>query len=128
MDFQVSQKEEISQPDGLVDVYVPDVFDIYPEFAEDGITIINALIVDALEDTKQAALFASVRQRGSDPMNPEAGVRWAETMIGELSPDTLVADIKNAVRSVSTNCTVDFNTVSDANGVSYLTYDIKVAP
>ena len=124
MDFKVSQKEERLQPGGPIQVYIPDVFDLYPIF--NGSEITGCAILDGINDIEQGALFASVKQRGSDPLALNDGVRWAECLLGEISSELIVQDIKEAVRAVSTNVNVAFSTVKDANGSSYLMYDIQV--
>jgi len=125
MDFKVSQKEERMQPGvGLVDVYVPDVFDLYIT-EEDG-TIINAKILEGVEELQQAALFASVKQKGSDPLNSEDGVQWAELMLGEISTGAIIVQVKSAVRDVSVNCDVAFTAESDESGNTFLSYQLQV--
>jgi len=124
MDFQVSQKETRLQPEGAVDFYVPDVFDLF--LVEEGNVIKNVLIVEDSLEIRQRALFASIRQKGSDPINPELGVRWAECLLGEVPPEVILVDIKNAVRATSTSATVQFNTTYDLKGNTVLSYDIKV--
>lgn len=128
MDLKVSLKETRLQPEGLVDVYIPDVFEIYPEYDVDGVTILGAPVYDSSEEQQQSSLFASIKQRGSDPINPEQGVQWAECLIGEVDPALLVTQIKQAVRDVSANCDVVFSTRRGTDGVSYLAYEIKVVP
>lgn len=125
MDFKVSTKETRLQPGvGMVDVYVPDVFDLFL-IEEDGV-IMNVEMVDDLSELEQASLFATIKQMGSDPVDPFDGVRWAEVMLGELSPAVAITEAKEAVRNVSTNCVVDFFSTPDENGNELLNYTIKV--
>ena len=124
MDFKVSQKEERLQPSGPIQVYIPDVFDLYPVF--NGSEITGVAILDGINDIEQGALFASVKQRGSDPLALNEGVRWAECLLGEISSELVIQDIKEAVRMVGNNVNVAFSTVRDSNGSSYLIYDIQV--
>lgn len=83
-------------------------------------------ICEDADELQQACLFATLKQRGSDPLAPDEGVRWSEAYIGEISQEILMADIQNAVKSVSPSVLVDFSTVSDASGNEYLTYILKV--
>lgn len=125
MDFKVSTKETRLQPGaGMVDVYVPDVFDLFL-IEEDGV-ITNVEMVEGSEELIQASLFASVKQMGSDPIDEFDGVRWAEVMLGELSPSVAITEAKAAVRNVSANCVVDFFSTPDENGNELLNYTIKV--
>ena len=128
MDLKISTKERRIQKDGVIDVYVNNVFDLYPTYDETGLIIENVeALYETAEDLQQAALFASVMQYGSDPLNPTQGVRWAEYLLGEISEAILMADIKNAVELVSTSCAVQFNSVVDqATGEHYMYYVIKV--
>lgn len=123
MDFKVSQKESRLQPQGSVDVVVSSVFDLYVEL--DGDTIVNAQIVDDMDELYQSAYFASIRQRGSDPLAINEGCRWAEVLAGEISVEVIISDVKNAVKEVGTNCNVSFETVT-IDGIDYLTYTIQV--
>ena len=128
MDVKISTKETRLQPSGAIQVYVNNIFDLYPTYDDTGLIIedVEVYTSDA-EELQQAALFASVMQRGTDPLNPNQGVRWVEYLAGEISDALLVADIKNAVESVSTSCSVSFGFVTDSvTGNRYMYYVIKV--
>lgn len=126
MDLKVSQKEERLQPGvGLIDTYIPDVFELYMDLEDD--TILTVETLEDADELEQAALFASIRQRGSDPLDTDLGIRWAELMLGEISATVVLAEVKSAVRDVSSNCDVVFETVQDGLGNSTLAYVIQVA-
>lgn len=127
MDVKFSQKERRLQKGELVDIFVNDVFDMYPIMAEDGVTILNVETYEGQLETQQAATFAALKQKGSDPLSPNTGVRWEEVILGELPPDVLITDIREAVASSATTASVVFGTIIDNEGNSYLTFDIKVA-
>lgn len=127
MDCLVSKKERRLQKGELVDVYVNDVFDKYAVMAEDGITILNVETIDDVDEIQQSALFASLKQKGRDPLSPNVGNRWEEALIEEVPPEVLMTDIQNSVALVSTAASVKFGTIIDNNNVPYLTYDIEVA-
>ena len=127
MDLKVTLKEEVLQPEGVGSVYVPDTFEMDLILAEDGETILGVETYEGLEELEQAALFASLRQRGSDPINPSKGVMWAECLLGEVTPDILVTQIKDAVHQTAPGCSVNFFTENDAQGRPTLSYEIKVA-
>jgi hypothetical protein len=124
MDFLVSQKQTRSQPSGAVDIIVDNVFDLYPIFNGDYID--NIKIVDGSDEIYQSAYFASIRQRGSDPLNPSDGCRWAEVLAGEVSVQSLIMDIKTNVQTVSMQCNVTFSVSTDASGNEFLSYSIQV--
>lgn len=127
MDIRVSQKEERLQKDGLIDVYVPDIFDAYLVVSEeDPLIIENAEILDDKEALQQECLFGTLKQRGSDPVSPDEGVRWAEYVLGEIPVETLLTDIKASVVDVAANCSVDFDIIEGADGLEHLVYEIKV--
>ena len=126
MDLKISEKEERLQAEGLVQVYVNDIFDVYPTISTDNFIEDLELLTEDVECFKQEALFASLQQLGSDPLLPSQGVRWAQAMLGEVQSDVLLNDIKNAVQGVSTSCAVVFTSAQGSDGNSYLVYDIKV--
>jgi len=125
-DVKISQKETRSQPEGMVDVYVPNVFDLYPVMStEDAAYIETVELVEDAEELEQEALFASLCQRGQDPLDPFDGVRWAECAIGELPVEIVMTDIKNAVTSISSSCTVTFDT-KEIDGRENLSFNIQI--
>ena len=129
MDFKVSMKDTRLQPDGSISgVYIPDVYDLYPIYDEDGVTIKGVQVYTGLEEVEQSALFASLRQRGSDPLNPEKGVMWAECVLGEISPEIIVEQIKSEVNASSVHANVAFKVTRDEDGNSVLAYEIQVVP
>ena len=124
MDARFSNKERRSQPEGGGYAYVDSVFDIYPIFDGDVITGIET--VDGKDEIRQSGLFCAIAQRGSDPLDKSIYVRWAESLLGEVSQDTLVSDIKDSVAIASSSCAVTFGTETGKDGVSYLTFSIQV--
>lgn len=126
MDLKVSMKEEVLQPEGSTFVYVPNTFEMDLVLMDDGVTIANAKTYEGFDEVEQSALFASLRQRGSDPLDPEKGIMWSECLIGEISPDLLVTQIKDAVYNTAPGCSVDFFIENDSDGMQTLSYRIKV--
>lgn len=125
MDARFSNKEKRSQPEGGGYEYVDGIFDLYPTFDGDVLTGIET--VDGSDELAQSGVFCSIAQRGSDPLNKNIYVRWAESLLGEVSQDTLVSDIKESVSIASSRCSVVFGTETDSDGISYLTYSVQVA-
>lgn len=125
-DVKISQKETREQPEGMVEVYVPNVFDLYPVMSTEDASIIETVeLVEDAQELEQEALFASLCQRGQDPLSLLDGVRWAECALHELPVEIIMADIKNAVTSLSSSCTVIFNTV-DVDGSENLSFNIQI--
>lgn len=129
MDIKVYQKEEVKQPEGSEYVYVPDVIDIIPTIDDSSGTEVITGAEELLDDSKdlveQQCALATIFQRGLDPLDPIDGIRWSEAILGEISVIQLMDDITNAVSRTSTLMTVVFDTVTGADGKSYLTYALK---
>lgn len=129
MDIKVYQKEEVKQPEGSEYVYVPDVIDIIPIIDDSSGTEVITGAEELLDDSKdlveQQCALATIFQRGLDPLDPTDGIRWSEAILGEISVIQLMDDITNAVSRTSTLMTVVFDTVTGADGKSYLTYALK---
>lgn len=129
MDVKVYQKEEVKQPEGSEYIYVPDVIDIIPVIDDSSGTEVITGAVELLDDDKelleQQCALATIFQRGLDPLDLADGIRWSEAILGEISVVQLMDDITNAVAKASTMVTVAFDTVTDSEGRSYLTYTLK---
>ena len=118
MDFKVSRKERRWQPDGPVDVLVDNICDLYPIFADDpkyagaeiemghdtiaGQDRENIIMdVETLDDDRaellDRAMFALMKQRGGDPVEPEDGVQWAEAVLGEVPPPAILQQAHSSV-------------------------------
>jgi hypothetical protein len=125
-DVKISKKETREQPEGMVEVYVPNVFDLYPVMStEDAAYIETVELVEDADELEQEALFASLCQRGQDPLSLLDGIRWAECSLNEVPIEVLMTDIKSAVTSISSSCTVVFSTV-EIDGVENLSYSIQI--
>ena len=129
MDIKVYQKEEVKQPEGNEYVYVPDVIDIIPIIDDSSGTEVITGAVELLDDSRdlleQQCALATIFQKGLDPLDLADGIRWSESILGEISVVQLMDDITNAVAKASTMVTVVFDTVTDSDGRSYLTYTLK---
>ena len=172
MDVKVYQKEEVIQPSGAEEVYVPNVIDIIPQIIEapvetvqnnvwtldqlkriadvevrDGKLIINSDkvryengnlyvtltgeqivtcdIVEGKEMLEQQCALATIFQKGLDPLAVNEGIRWSESILGEISALQLIQDIVNAVANVTSTILVTFDVVDDDNGNSYLSYKLR---
>jgi hypothetical protein len=130
MDLKVYEKEEVLQPHGTENVYVPNVIDLIPEIkiGESGEEILtNAVTLDKdSEVLEQMCGLATIWQRGLDPLDLEDGVRWSEALLEEINAIQLMEDIRNAVAEITPNVVVEFDTVTADNGQSYLKYTLKV--
>lgn len=131
MDVKVYKKEEVRQPSGTEYVYVPDVIDIIPNIAtntDTGEEIITGAVElengskDLLE---QECAIATIKQKGLDPLDKGDGIQWSETLLGEVNAIQLMEDIQSAVEQTTTSVVVIFDTVTDSEGRSYLTYTLQ---
>lgn len=129
MDVKVYKKEEVKQPRGSDYYFVPGIIDFQVKTATDseGNEIITGS--EELDDnndlTEQASALVTIWQRGLDPVSPYSGVRWSETLLGELNPIQLMEDIRQAVEETALSVTVLFDTFIDANGNECLQYKIQ---
>jgi hypothetical protein len=125
VDFKVSKKERRLLPKGPVDVFINNAFDLFPVFDGDTITGVE-MLDDPVEEAMDRAFYASIKQRGNDPIAPEEGVRWAEALLGEAAPDAIIRDIQEAVWKEGSSCRAEFSTIA-VEGKSYLNYEIRYA-
>ena len=131
MDVKVYKKEEVRQPSDTEYVYVPDVIDLIPNIVtspDTGEEIIAGAI--ELEDgskelLEQECAIATIKQKGLDPLDKEDGIQWSETLLGEVNVIQLMEDIQSAIEQTATSVVVVFDTVTDNEGHSYLTYTLK---
>ena len=131
MDVKVYKKEEVRQPSGTEYVYVPDVIDIIPNIVtnpDTGEEIITGAI--ELEDSskdllEQECAIATIKQKGLDPLDKGDGIQWSETLLGEVNIIQLMEDIQSAIEQTTTSVVVIFDTVTDNEGRSYLTYTLQ---
>ena len=116
MDLKVSQKEEMYQPKGAVDVItsgINDFFLIEHTDEDDQIWIDDVeSIVDFLEEEKDRVVFAVLRQRGQDPILPSEGIQWAETMMSEIPVTLLMQQIVDSAIRESNYVNVSFETIT----------------
>ena len=116
MDIKVSQKEDMYQPKGLVEVIVSGINDLYLKEHTDtaGQKWIDdiEIIDDFLEEEKDRVVFAVIRQRGQDPITPSEGVQWAEAMLSEIPVALLMQQIKDVVTAESDYVDVGFDTIT----------------
>lgn len=129
MDVKVYKKEEVLQPHGIENVYVPNVIDIIPIITTDENN--NEVLAGAVELNndndiiEQMCGLATIWQRGLDPLSLDVGVRWSEALLDEINVIQLMEDITTAVEEITPTVEVVFDTVKDANGNSYLKYTLK---
>lgn len=128
MDAKVYKKETIKQPQGEENIFVPSVIDFFPVLKEDSGTVyldnIETLEQEEIQ-LEQAGSLATIWQRGLDPLDLEDGNRWSELMLGEINIIQIMQDLINSVASVSTTVTVDFDTITDAQGNSFFSYTVR---
>ena len=132
MDLKVYKKEEVLQPEGKEEVYVPDVIDLIPEIVTDdngNKTLTGAIVYKDTENDKelleQECALATIWQKGLDPLDKEDGVRWSQVLLEEINPLQLMEDIISAVAKVTLKVAVVFDTITDKDGNSFLTYNLR---
>ena len=139
MDLKVYKKELVKQPSGNVFVYVPSVIDIIPVFnpeetspedprEEDLIdegALAEAETLEGNDELEQACALATIWQRGLDPLDEFDGNRWSQLYLGEINVINIMEDLNKSVQNVSPSVNISFDTVKDANGNSFFTYNIK---
>lgn len=132
MDLKVYTKEEVPQPDGALTVLKPNIIDIHPVITEDAdhqtwLEDAEILTDDSRQLTMQQAALATIWQRGLDPLDKNDGIRWAEALLGEVSPTALMQDIEYAVEDETNAVRIVFSALTDADGTPYLSYTLKEA-
>lgn len=90
-----------------------------------GEQIVTCDIVEGKEMLEQQCALATIFQKGLDPLAENEGIRWSESILGEISALQLIQDIVNAVAKVSSTILVTFDVVDDENGNSYLSYKLR---
>ena len=129
MDVKVYQKEEVKQPEGIIEVFKPSIIDMIPieRVTGEGTTIVNFEVLEdgSKELLEQQCALATIFQRGLDPLDLEDGIQWSETLLGEVTPIQLIDQIQSAVASVTTSVIVEFDTVKDINGNELLVYKLR---
>jgi hypothetical protein len=146
MDIKVSRKETRMQMEGPVEVLVDNVFDLYPVFADDprydGQDIYIGQDLISKEDRKNVimdmeivdgdraelldrAMWALVKQRGGDPVDPEDGNQWAEAVIGEVSAPVIIQQVHASVSEEGPGVRVVPGTVVN-NGRENLIFKIEL--
>lgn len=80
--------------------------------------------VDEESELEQQCALATIFQRGLDPLDLNDGIRWSEAILEEISALQLIQDIIDAVANVSSAIQVQFDTVEDDNGHTFLSYKL----
>jgi len=128
MDVKVSRKELRLQPGSTgTEVLMSDIFDFYPIFsASDPNTIMDIEILDdPRTELLDRAMFAVIKQRGGDPLSLQDGSQWEESLLGEISVTTLLAQVHAAVLQEGPGVQSSFNT-SLVNGKEYLSVSVSL--
>lgn len=130
MDVKTSRKEIVPQPvpGTLVMVLVPDVFDLYPIIDGTDPTLIVdiEMLNDDREELLDRAMFATVRQRGQDPVNPTQGIQWSEAVIGEVSVPAIMGQLNAAVSTQGPGVQVQYETVTGNEGQTYFSFGLSL--
>ena len=111
MDAFIYTKETVKQPSGTSERLVDNIFDF--KLVTEGDELVDIALVSDTEELKQQALFAALKQQGSDPLSQEDGVQWSNAVIGETSALVIMAQIKTEVNNVSPSCNVEFSSSAE---------------
>jgi hypothetical protein len=127
MDVKISVKERRLMPDGPADVLTDGVFDLFPVFSEDDPNLITGVeILDGVrEELIDRAMFAVVKQRGLDPVEPSDGNQWEEYFIGEIPAPVLIQQITTSAARVGGGVRVVPETVQ-SGGKYYAVFTVKL--
>jgi hypothetical protein len=146
MDVKVSRKETRMQPDGPVETLVNNIFDLYPIYADDpryagqdvyiGQDRVSeqdrkniVMDVETLDGGRaellDRAMFALVKQRGMDPVEPRDGVQWAEAVIGEVIAPVILQQVHVSVSEEGPGVRAVPSTVTN-NGKENLVFKIEL--
>lgn len=129
MDFKVYTKESVKQPSGTEYIVSPNIIDLIPVITtdEDGNEVLSdaEILTEENDVIAQMCLLSTIYQKGLDPLAEDEGVRWSETLLGEISVIQLMEDLTNAVAEVTPTVDVTFSTVKDDNGNEYLKYKLQ---
>ena len=110
----IINSEDVSYSNGILYVTVHGDSIVDAEIVKDG----------TVEMTEQMCALATIFQKGLDPLDPEDGISWSQAMLDEVNVVQLMAEITDAVSKVSASVTVDFETITDSEGRSYLSYKL----
>lgn len=127
MDAKVYKKEAVQQPSGTSYIIAPNIIDFYPIIKENGSKVLSGIevITEEKDIIEQACALATIWQKGLDPLDLNYGIRWSEALLEEINVVQLMEDIVNAVAEITPTVEVVFDTVTDANGSSFLNYTLR---
>lgn len=130
MDFKTSRKEIVPQPvpGTLVEVLMPDVFDLYPVYdGTDASLIVDVEIInDDRDELLDRSMFATVRQRGIDPIRPGEGIQWAEAVLEEVSVPAIMGQLNAAIQAQGPGVQIDFKTAAGQEGQTFFTFGLSL--
>ena len=118
MDVKISKKEKRTYKTGPVEVLLDNACDLFPLFGNNSLydnqdifigqnkitghdrenVIMDVEILDADKDELlDRSMFAIMKQRGNDPVEPNDGIQWAEAVLGEVPPPVIMQQAQKAV-------------------------------
>ena len=136
MDVKVSKKEKRVYKDGPVEVLLDNACDLFPLFGNDlqfdsqdifigqdritgqdreNIIMDVEILDDDTDELLDRAMFAIMKQRGVDPVEPEDGLQWAEAVMGEVPPPVIMQQAQKAVAEEGPGVQVVSYTVKNGN-------------
>lgn len=136
MDFKVSRKKPRVYKDGPVEVLMNNTCDLFPIFGNDprfagqdiytttgkvapqdrkNIIMDVEILDDSYTELLDRSLFATMKQRGGDPTEPDDGIQWAEAVLGEVPPSLIVQQVQRAVAEEGPGVNIEASTVKNGN-------------
>ena len=146
MDFKVSKKERRVYADGPTEVLVDNTCDLYPVFGDDpqfdgqdifigqdqitgqdrkNIIMDVEIINDDRTEMLDRSMFAIMKQRGSDPTEPEDGIQWSEAVLGEVPPPRIMQQVQKAVAEEGPGVRITPYTIKN-NGRETLAFKVNL--
>jgi hypothetical protein len=127
MDAKISLKERRLLPEGPADVLTGGVFDLYPVFSREDPDLITGIeVIDGeKEELLDRAMFAVVKQRGLDPVDPADGNQWEEYLVGEIPAPVLIQQIISSASRAGAGVRVTPEAVQ-SGGAPYTVFTVKL--
>ena len=127
MDVVTSRKITRYQPSGSVLVLMDNITDIYPVFNDAGEITDIEMLDNERDELLDRAMWAVLKQRGGDPLDPLDGNQHEECVLGEISPVALIGQITASVAAEGPGVRSSFST-STLDGKEYLSVAVTLTP
>ena len=115
MDVKVSRRDRRYLPEGVQEVLTSNVCDFYPVFdtKDQNLIMDIEMLSNDRDELLDRALFAVMKQRGSDPIEPNDGIQWAEAITGDVSAISIIQQVSRAVMEEGPGVKVTTETIKN---------------